>query len=86
MHTDELSKTTGAEVRAGLARRNLTQQQLGEHLGISRTAIGHRLAGTVPFKVPELLKTATFIGVPLEQLLPIPSEEALTALAEEVVI
>jgi transcriptional regulator with XRE-family HTH domain len=58
-----------AEVKAGLARRGFTQQDLAQQLGYSRTAVGNRLNGSVPFNLNELRKTAVFLGIPFESLL-----------------
>lgn len=67
---------TAAEVRAGLARRGLTQEDLARHLNLSRTAVGRRLDGSVLFNTAELRNTAELIGVPAETLINPP---ALTA-------
>lgn len=58
-----------AEIKAGLARRDLTQSDLANHLSLSRGAIGRRLTGEVPFNIDELRRTATFLNVPLATLL-----------------
>jgi len=65
-----------AEIKAGLARRDLTHSDLANHLALSRAAIGRRLIGEVPFNIDELRLTATLIQVPLAQLV------ESTALAE----
>lgn len=56
------------EVRAGLARRRLNQEDLAKHLGISRQAVGKRLRALVPFTHTEVAKTAELLGVPVARL------------------
>jgi len=57
-----------AEIRAGLARKSLTQDQLATQLGLSRTGVYRRLRGEVAFSADELVHTAAFIGVALDTL------------------
>jgi|SRR6185312_11198497 len=57
------------EIRAGLARENLTQEQLAQHIGLSRTGVYRRLNGDTAFTVDELTATAECINVPLASLL-----------------
>lgn len=56
------------EIRAGLARRRVTQDQLAAAIGISQATMSRRLAGTQPFTVPELERVAAFLDVPLGSL------------------
>lgn len=56
------------EVRAGLARRSLTQDDLAQRLGLTRQAVGRRLTGKVPFTHPEIRETATLLGVSIASL------------------
>lgn len=56
-------------VRAEMARRRVTQDDLATHLGISRTAVTRRLSGEVDFRHQELVAIAGRLEVPLEQLL-----------------
>lgn len=62
------------EIRAGLARKRQTQEQLASHLGMSRTGIYRRLAGDVDFSVLELSAVAAFLDVSLPSLLTTPAE------------
>ena len=56
------------EVRAGLARRSLTQDDLALRLGLTRQAVGRRLTGKVPFTHPEVRDTADLLGVTIASL------------------
>lgn len=76
MQATEPLDPTAAEVRAGLARRGLTQGDLAQHLGYSRTAIGNRLNGSVLFNTAELRATAALIGVPASVLIEPASDRA----------
>lgn len=63
--------TIGA-VKAELARRDLTQEALADHLGVSRAYVYRRLNGDVPWNVQDLRRVARFVSVPLEQLMASP--------------
>jgi transcriptional regulator with XRE-family HTH domain len=65
-----LTAIVGANVRAEMARRRISQQQLANHLGVSQGAISKRLAGTVPFDVNEVGAIAELLGVHISDLLP----------------
>lgn len=59
----------GANVRAGMARRELSQTALAGHLNLSQTAISTRLRGVTPFDVNELAAVARILRVPAVELL-----------------
>lgn len=63
------TEATGANVRAEMARRKISQTTVAQHLGRSQTAISHRLNGRVPFDINELTAIAQLLGVPLSDLL-----------------
>ena len=67
--TPTLSSTTGANVRAELARRGLSQRVLADHLGLSPTGVSKRLSGATPIDINELAMIAAFLDVPLTTLL-----------------
>lgn len=62
-----------AEIRAGLARRRLTQAQLATALGLSRTAVHRRLRGEVDMTLNELRATAQLIGIPVTDIVGAPA-------------
>jgi transcriptional regulator with XRE-family HTH domain len=62
---------TGANVRAEMARRGVTQQTLAAHLNLPQSAVSNRLRGKTAFNVNELAAAAAFLGVPLSALLPV---------------
>lgn len=64
-----LSSTTGANIRAELARRGLPQRSLARHLGLSTTVISKRLSGATPIDVNELEVIAEFLGMTVAELL-----------------
>lgn len=51
-----------------MARRNLSQTAVGEHLGLSQAAVSAKLAGKTPFTIDQLAAIADLLGVPLETL------------------
>lgn len=68
--TSPPSKIIGANVRAEMARRGVTQAKLAAALGLSQPSVSARLRGVTPFDVDELHTVADFLGVPLSDLLP----------------
>jgi transcriptional regulator with XRE-family HTH domain len=74
--TQPLTETVAAEVRAHLARRNISRSIAAEHIGISRTLLWNRLRGESPFTVTELEKLAELLEVPVTQFLPAPARAA----------
>lgn len=63
------SGAAGANVRAEMARKVMTQTALARHLGFSQVALSARLRGVTPFDVNELARCAEVLGVPLDRLL-----------------
>lgn len=68
--TSSLTDTVAAEVRAELARRNISRTDAAAHLGMSRTLLWQRLRGESPFTVAELEALAELLDVPVSQFLP----------------
>lgn len=60
--------TAGANVRAEMARRAISQASLGEALGLSQASVSLRLNGKVAFSIDELARAAGLFGVSLETL------------------
>jgi transcriptional regulator with XRE-family HTH domain len=58
-----------ANIRAELARRGKTQEDLAEALGIARQNISQRLRNRVSFRIEELQAVADFLGIPIADLL-----------------
>lgn len=59
---------TGANVRAEMARQDVSQMQLASRIGMSQTGLSKRLRGAIPFDVNELAAVAAELGVPIDQL------------------
>ena len=70
------SAATGANVRAEMARRQITQMELARQLGLSQAAISARIKGRTPFDINELTAIARVLDVPLDALLPDPEPAA----------
>lgn len=72
--TNDLSASVtaavAAEVRAEVARKQISQEKLAERVGCSRPYLQRRLTGTTPFDVAELALVAEALGVPMTQFLP----------------
>lgn len=65
-----LARRIGAEIRAEMARQDLSQEGLAERLGCSQQWVSRRITGAIPVDAAELEKIATALGVPVAQLLP----------------
>lgn len=59
-----------SNLRAEIARQKVTQKELCQLLGVSRSALTRRLSGTVPIDVNELVVFADYLDVPVVELLP----------------
>ncbi len=66
--TDTPGVQVGANVRAEMARRGITQTQLAEQIGRSQPQLSKRLAGAIPFDINELTAVADALSVPIEKL------------------
>lgn len=67
--TDTASVTTGANVRAEMARRGISQTALAKEIGMSQAAVSARLRGVTPFDINELHAIAKALDIPLDALL-----------------
>ena len=57
-----------AEIKAEMARQDMSQAELGRRLGWAQTTVSKRLSRTVPFRAAELEQVAEALGVSLAQL------------------
>jgi len=62
---DDLKLSVAGEVRAYLARRQITGQQAAKQLGWNQAYLQRRLAGKVAFDVTDLAALAAFLQVPV---------------------
>ncbi len=58
----------GVNVRAEMARKGLSQAQVGAHLAMSQAAVSAKLRGLTPFTIDQLASIAALLEVPLETL------------------
>ncbi len=68
--TTEIREHIASEVRAELARQQITQRDLAAVLGMTQPALQLRLVGKRSFRGEELAKIATHLGVPATRFLP----------------
>lgn len=59
-----------AEIRAEMARQQITQRDLAEKVGIFQQALQVRLTGARSFRAEELAAVAAALGVPVTNFLP----------------
>lgn len=64
------SEATGSRIRHLLKKSGRTQQELGEAIGVAQQGVSKRLIGQIPFDVNELVAAASFLDVPLSDLIP----------------
>lgn len=67
--TDTPAQRIGANVRAEMARRGISQVAIASKLGLPQTSVSKRLRGEVAFNVDELAAVADHLSVPLAALL-----------------
>jgi transcriptional regulator with XRE-family HTH domain len=60
--------TPGARVRGLAAERGLRQEDIAEHLGVSRHLIGKRYRGDGDFSASQLARLSELFGVPVGAL------------------
>jgi transcriptional regulator with XRE-family HTH domain len=58
------------EIKAEMARQDLSQSELGHLLGISQRVVSSRLRGETEFTLGDVDIILRALGIPLEQLLP----------------
>lgn len=64
-----LTAKVAEEVRALKGRRNATQQQIADALGVSQGQVSKRLRGQIAFNTDEIAALAKFFGVHPAELL-----------------
>lgn len=63
------SQRLSREIRACMARQEMSQQALAEAIGVSRTTLGQKLAGRTEFTVGEVDAIAQQFGISVSELL-----------------
>lgn len=70
MPTDQSpTQVVSGEIRACMARGQRTQGELAAVLGLSQPSVSSRLKGDVAWDVDELAKVASWLDVPLAELI-----------------
>lgn len=65
-----LGRKTAGEIRAELARQQMSGSELARRLGMTQPYLSRRLTGEVDFRIGELERIAEVLGVPVAQLFP----------------
>jgi transcriptional regulator with XRE-family HTH domain len=71
-----LADSVAAEVRAQLARQQLTGLALANAIGKSEMYVSRRLRGHVAFDLTDIEQAAQFLGVDVLNLMPAPERAA----------
>ncbi|WP_025705870.1 helix-turn-helix domain-containing protein [Paenibacillus graminis] len=61
---------TGKRIREARERKSLTQQELGDLVGLKRTSITNIESGRQKFMFHMIYEFSTALGVPLQELIP----------------
>lgn len=69
-------KQLALSIRSRMALRDMTQAELADAIGMSRTALSSRMRGARDFTFSELEAIAAAVGVGLRDLLPADQEGA----------
>lgn len=64
-----LNHLASSNIRAELARRNLSASQAAEVIGVSKQVFSNRMTGKKPFNIEELEKLANYMGIQVFDLL-----------------
>lgn len=67
--TKTTARATGANIKAEMARRGVTQTGLAARLDITQSALSKRLRGVISLNVDELAAIADALDVPVSTLL-----------------
>ncbi len=67
---DEIDRTIGQALRSMRLSRTYTQAELGDALGVTRTAVTHYEAGTRSLNAAQLVLAARFLDCAVEELIP----------------
>lgn len=68
-------EAVAGEVRAALGRQKMTQTDLADRIGISRSTLSRLLSGAQPFDVDQLYRISDVLGVPILSLFPANASE-----------
>lgn len=68
--SETYTESVAGEVRAHVARKNVSQREVAKAIGKSQGAAWRRLSGNYPFNVQELEAIAELLGVPVARFLP----------------
>ena len=72
--------SVAASVRAELRAADLTQERIGEALGLDQTSVSRRMKGKIPWRADELAQLSRVFGIPVERFYaPRPVYQAATA-------
>ena len=70
----ETKQQVGANVRAEMGRRGVTQAAVAERLGLPQTSVSKRLRGVIAFDVAEIHEVAELLDIPVSALFAGPAE------------
>jgi transcriptional regulator with XRE-family HTH domain len=71
-HSAEAYQAIAGEVRAWLARRQLSGRSVAQQLGMTEIYLNRRLRGAVPFNVVDLTAIARLLDVPVTVFFDVP--------------
>lgn len=69
MTPEQAAANVAAEVRAEMARQHKTQSEMAQILGTTSHTVSRRLTGDTPFDIAQLITTAEWLDVDVENFL-----------------
>ncbi|WP_442972478.1 helix-turn-helix domain-containing protein [Rhodococcus sp. BH5] len=72
----QVAEFTASTVRSSYKRSGYSIASLADETGIPFTTLQRRCSGKTPFRVHELVLVSSALGVPVRDLVSIPSSEA----------
>lgn len=65
-----VAQYVACEVLAAMGRKRASRRHIAEIIGLSQTQTNKRLRGEIEFRISELERIASALGVPVNQFLP----------------
>lgn len=75
---DSFREQVAAEVRAEMARQNISQETLSRAMNMNQATLSRRLNGRLPFTTDELAAAAHALGCPVNRFIPAITEDVST--------
>lgn len=68
--TKDLATDIATEVRAEISRQKKPQREIADLLNLSQQQVSERVRGDVEWRISELVRVASWLGVSVDQFVP----------------